>query len=87
MDSPEEMTKAIKHAGKYMKKEQDKVLRNAGLENMKREGAHCKCHCHTNHEGFSPTNPKAKAYCKCMPNCEHCNPYYVRPPTPVITAQ
>ena len=28
------MEKAIKHAGKYMKKEQDKVLRNAELENI-----------------------------------------------------
>ena len=26
MDSPEEMTKAIKHAGKYMKKEQNKIM-------------------------------------------------------------
>ena len=34
MNTQKEMTKAIKHAGKYMKKEQDKVLRNAELENI-----------------------------------------------------
>lgn len=34
MFSSHEMTKAIKHAVKYSKKEQDKVLRNAELENI-----------------------------------------------------
>ena len=34
MNTQKEMTKAIKHAAKYMKKEQDRVLRNAELENI-----------------------------------------------------
>ena len=34
MNTQKEMTKAIKHAGKYMKKEQNKLLRNAELENI-----------------------------------------------------
>lgn len=34
MFSPHEMTKAIKHAMKVSKKEQDEVLRNAELENI-----------------------------------------------------
>ena len=34
----------------------------------------CGCHCHNNHEGMDGTNGKAN--CKCLPNCEHCNPYY-----------
>lgn len=34
MNTQKVMEEAIKHAGKYMKKEQDKILKNAELENM-----------------------------------------------------
>jgi len=31
----------------------------------------CICHCHNNHEGANGLNG---IRCKCLPNCEHCNP-------------
>lgn len=37
----------------------------------------CNCHCHNDHEGFGLSNKEA--HCKCLPNCEHCNPYYKSP--------
>lgn len=41
----------------------------------------CKCHCHNDYEGAGLSNPEI--HCKCLPNCEHCNPYYHKssPPT------
>lgn len=47
--------------------EKDPAIWRKGREVM---NAGCSCHCHNNHENT------AEAHCKCLPNCEHCNPEY-----------
>lgn len=32
----------------------------------------CPCHCHNNHD----LPPNSDVRCRCVPNCEHCNPAY-----------
>lgn len=57
------------------------------MKPTKQSRKECTCHCHNDHEGFSPSNPNAKAYCKCLPNCEHCNPAQKDKPQEKVLSQ